>query len=232
MTLDIIIPTFNEYENLRILLPYLQNLIDKSRTRIIVVDAHCSDDDSASLFDEFNIEYHKTTKTSRASQLNYGARMGQSDALLFLHADVRPPDDFVAQIEQGLRDYQYGLFGYKFSPSSTLLGINARATKKKSVFSGGGDQSLFISRSLFEESKGYNEEQVIMEDFELFDRLQKGGDYALIQSPAIVSSRKYVKNSWLRVNLVNLLAFSLFRIGASPNIIQRFCQRWLRKDAC
>ena len=232
MTLDIIIPTFNEYQNLSILLPYLQSLIDKSTTRIIVVDAHCSDDDSASLFDEFNLEYHKTAKTSRASQLNYGAELGQGEVLLFLHADVRPPRDFIAQIEQSLKEYEYGIFCYKFSPSSTLLGLNARATKKKSILSGGGDQSLFITRALFTKSEGYNEDQVIMEDFELFDRLQKGGDYALIQSPATVSSRKYLKNSWLRVNLVNLLAFSLFRIGASPNLIQRFCQRWIRKESC
>ena len=151
---------------------------------------------------------------------------------MFLHADVRPPRDFIAQIEQSLKEYEYGIFCYKFSPSSTLLGLNARATKKKSILSGGGDQSLFITRALFTKSEGYNEDQVIMEDFELFDRLQKGGDYALIQSPATVSSRKYLENSWLRVNLVNLLAFSLFRIGASPNLIQRFCQRWIRKESC
>lgn len=230
MTLDIIIPTFNEYENLRILIPYLQNLIDKSRTRIIVVDAPCSDDDSASLLKEFNTEYHKTTKTCRASQLNQGAELGQGEVLLFLHADVRPPKDFVEQIKEGLRKYHYGIFCYKFSPSSALLGINARATKKKSFLSGGGDQSLFITRPRFIESEGYNEEQVIMEDFELFDRLQKGGDYALIQSPATVSSRKYLENSWLRVNIVNLMAFSLYRIGVSASKIQRFCQRWLRKE--
>ncbi len=233
MTLDIIIPTYNEYDNLCQLIPYLLKHIDKSNTQIIVVDADSSDDKSACLFEDFNIQYHKTDKTCRASQLNHGAELSSADYLFFLHADVRPPQDFIAQIRHNLQKYDYGIFSYEFSPSTLLLGINARATKKKGILSGGGDQGLFIKRTLFNQVGGYKEGQVIMEDFELFSRLKSISDYALIQKPVTVSSRKYVENSWLRVNLVNLIAFTLFHIGSSPHVIKSFCQRWLRsKETC
>lgn len=233
MTLDIIIPTYNEYDNLCRLIPYLLDHIDNSNTQIIVVDADSSDDNSACLFEDFNIEYYKTDKTCRASQLNYGAQLSTADCLFFLHADVIPPKDFIAQIKDNLKTYDYGIFSYEFSPSTLLLGINARATRKKSILSGGGDQGLFIKRTLFNQVGGYNESQVIMEDFELFSRLKSLSDYALVQKPVTVSSRKYEENSWLRVNLVNLVAFSLFYIGSSPRVIKDFCQRWLRsKETC
>lgn len=228
MRLDIVIPSLNESKNLKNLLPYLKSHKMNAEVGIIVVGAKGTTDDSAEICRSAAIRYLKAKKSCRAHQMNLGASASDADILMFLHADVFPPQDFVQLIHEALRSHDYGIFSYRFDSDSFLLRLNSLATRHKSMFSGGGDQCLFITRALFDAKGGFSEEQIFMEDFELFSRLKAHGSYALIPSPSKVSPRKYQHNSWLRVNLVNLLAMTRFYMGSSPVALKEFCSRWLR----
>lgn len=230
MTLDIVIPALNEHENLKKLLPFLKEKINMQATNIIVVDAFNSNDDTEGLCSHWNCDYIKSEHCQRAIQLNEGAAFSNADVLMFLHADVFPPSSFIQDIGKCLSDgYDCGMFCYCFDNPRFLLKVNQYFTKFDSGFSGGGDQCFFIRKSTFEENKGFNESFSLMEDFEFFRRLKSAKvPYKIIGSPAKVSARKYEKNSWLRVNIVNFLTFRKFKKSTPPSELSRFYKKWLK----
>jgi rSAM/selenodomain-associated transferase 2 len=157
--------------------------------------------------------------TSRAIQMNHGARESKGDILCFVHADVLLPLSAHHDITQALSaDHQCGYFSYRFDIDHKLLRINARTTRREGIFTGGGDQSFFIWRECFEKLGGFDEKVALMEDFELHDRIKKDGlHYCIIPNDAIVSARKYLDNSYLKVQLVNGLIFGLYKMGVSTH---------------
>ena len=161
-----------------------------------------------------NVQFVSDKRKGRAHQMNYGALRAKGDVLVFLHADVFPPEGFFEDMEQTLKSgYDAGFFSYQFDKDSFLLRFNASFTKKDGLFTGGGDQCLFIRKSIFEQLGRFNNSQVLMEDFEFFGRLKKAKiPYKIVQNNLIVSARKYDNNSYLRVNLSNLLLVILFRL--------------------
>jgi hypothetical protein len=60
-----------------------------------------------------------------------------------------------------------------------------------------------------------------MEDFEIILRIRKVASFYIVPQDVRVSARKYETNSWLRVQLANLTAFSLFFLKVSPTRIAR-----------
>jgi hypothetical protein len=61
-----------------------------------------------------------------------------------------------------------------------------------------------------------------MEDFDFVRRYRKIGlPLKVITKDAVVSSRKYSKNSWLKVNILNLIAFILFNLGVNSDTIKK-----------
>ena len=109
--------------------------------------------------------------------------------------------------------------------------INAKLTAKDGIFTGGGDQCLFIKRKSFLRLGGFDEQQVLMEDFEFFDRMKRNNiRYKIINNDLIVSARKYKNNSYIRVNLSNLVMFILYRIGCPPKKLKSLYHIFLRTD--
>ncbi|MEM1269656.1 MAG: glycosyl transferase, partial [Bacteroidota bacterium] len=62
---------------------------------------------------------------------------------------------------------------------------------------------------------GYRDDFVIMEDYDLIQRLQEAGPFRIIPKNVVVSARKYATNSYLRVQIANLIVMSMYRLGAS-----------------
>jgi len=229
LTLDIVIPALNESKNLKALLPYLKSQLVNTSSTIIVVDAAASNDNSDEICRNYDVNYIKCGDCQRGEQMNNGSDSSSADIIMFLHADVRPPENFNSLIKKAFKDgFKGGMFAYRFDKSSLLLDINSYFTKHDGLFAGGGDQCLFIEKKVFEDLGKFDSKYVIMEDFDFFKRLKNARiPYTIIQDKAVVSSRKYEKNSYLRVNLANLMAFLRFEFKVSPDKIRDSYRKWL-----
>lgn len=228
--ISIIIPTYNEEQNLRYLLPYLDEITVNHHVEIIVVLSPTTNDGSDSIQCSETTKFVKCKKSGRAPQMNYGAALSKGSQLVFLHADVKPPQDFIVDVKKTLNtQYDAGFFSYKFDKESFLLNINASFTAKDGFFTGGGDQCLFIKKTVFLDLGKFNEQQVIMEDFEFFRRMKKNNiPYTIIKNDLVVSARKYETNSYLKVNASNLILVLLFKFGYSSKKLKALHHKLLK----
>ncbi len=212
--ISVVIPAHKEQRNLERLLPRLKAIGQNINHEIIVALSQLSTD-ANNVNNNQDWKYITVPGKGRAIQMNYGARDAKGDILAFLHADVHPPDSFFTDIEKTItQDFDAGFFSYRFDSAHPLLKLNALFTGRDGIFTGGGDQCLFIRKCVFMEIGGFDESQVIMEDFEFFQRMKRQKiKYRIVKNDLIVSARKYKCNSYARVNLANLLLLLLFKWG-------------------
>jgi len=221
MKLSVIIPTFNEAANIARLVGELRYHAASEAVEILVVDAH-SPDDTAGLARQAGATVLLAPQAGRAAQMNHGAAHATGDVLYFVHADVRIHPDYVATIGQAVaQEYAAGCYRFRFDSAHPLLRINSYGTRFEGIMSRGGDQTLFITRVLFEQLGGFNERFVVMEDFEIIQRIRRVAPFLIVPKDVLVSARKYENNSWLRVQVANLTAFSLYFLRVSPGRIAR-----------
>ncbi len=222
MNITIIIPTHNEAAQIERLIHHLRQY---TQAQILVANSPSTTDNTAELALTTGAEILNCPRAGRAPQMNYAAKQTTADILYFVHADTLPPASFMADIEQALkRGNDLGYFSYQFESEKLLLKFNSFFTRYDGLFAGGGDQTLFIRRTAFEQLGGFHDELRLMEDFDLVKRARRAGlKHCLIPKNALVSARKYDNNSWMRVNLVNLWVFLLFHCGVSSD---RLCQTY------
>jgi len=96
------------------------------------------------------------------------------------------------------------------------LKVNAYFTRFDTIMCRGGDQTLYVRRSIFESLGGFDESYIIMEDYDFIIRLRKRYSFKIIQKDIMVSARKYETNSWFRVQIANLCVFIMFFFRRSP----------------
>ena len=204
----------NEAKNLNTLLPYL---IENAHcpTEIIVVDAG-SNDGSMQVATAHNAKVI-SSKKGRAIQMNKGAQEAQSDLLYFLHADCLPPKTFSQDvINYSEAGNDLGCYRYNFDSPNKLLKFNAYMTRFGGIMCRGGDQSLFVTKQVFNQLNGYKEDYIVMEDYDFIQRAKKKYQFVIMDGDALVSARKYDSNSYLRVNLANLIVFLLYFMRVHP----------------
>ena len=216
MTISVIIPTFNEAENITKLITFIKQLARKEIVEILVVDGG-STDDTCDLAQNCGASVIRTVHTSRAIQMNLGAKSARGSILYFVHADVTLVssfvDDLLESVQQG---FESGCYRYIFDSDRLLLKVNAYFTRFNAIMCRGGDQTLFVTASAYATLGGFNESYVIMEDYDFILRLQKRNTFKIIHKDIVVSARKYETNSWLRVQIANLLVFIMFFFRRSP----------------
>ncbi|MDT0607114.1 glycosyltransferase [Croceitalea rosinachiae] len=227
---SVLIPAHNERKNLESLVPYLKHLKHGNDNEIVIASSFSDSDGYEDLKDKYHVSVLKCQGKGRALQMNAAAQLAKGDVLAFLHADVKPPVSFFDDIKTSIIDgYDAGFFSYQFDKDDFFLKINASFTTKDGLFTGGGDQCLFIKRNVFDNMDGFDEKQVIMEDFEFFKRMKSNKiPYKIVKSDLVVSSRKYENNSYLRVNITNFLLVVLFKFGYSPENLKKLHNTLLR----
>ena len=214
--LSIVIPTLNEAANIRHLIHQLKFGGAGRQFEIIVVDGGSSDA-TVSIINRENVQLLLCPQQGRAIQMNLAAESADGDVLYFVHGDTIPPLSYYADIENSIKmGFDMGCFRFRFDNTNPLLKINAFFTRFNRSWVRGGDQSLFIKRSVFEELGKFKEEFVIMEDFDLLRRAKGRYSFQILPSEITVSARKYENNSYLRVQFANLVVFNMFRMGYAP----------------
>jgi rSAM/selenodomain-associated transferase 2 len=162
----------------------------------------------------------------RASQMNAGARAATGEVLLFLHADVRLPDDALRHVEEALADPEIvaGAFRTWTVPDAgrSWLAPLLHLADVRSRWSGlpYGDQALFARAEAFRQVGGFPE-QPLMEDLELSRRLRRLGRIRVVRARVRVSGRRFLARPVLYTLAVNLFP-ALYAAGVSPATLRRF----------
>ena len=228
MFLSIIIPTLNEADNLSKLLPYLGQHLPAGRGELIVVDAG-SEDDTLATAQAHGADHALLSPTpGRAPQMNHAAQLARGDVFYFVHADTLPPQSFYADIERCVQlGHQAGSYRTCFDRNHFWLKLNAYMTRFDRLFCRGGDQSIFSTRDLFESVGGYRDDYRIMEDYDFIQKARSRGVFHVMQKDILISTRKYEGNSYLRVNLANLVIVLMYLAGASQRSMVNMYKRLL-----
>lgn len=214
MRICIIIPALNEASNLSSLLPFLKTEIKQGD--VIVVSDAGSSDATQDVCLNHDVHFFPSPLPGRGPQMNAAAaEYSNVDVYYFLHADTRPPRGFVGDIKQGILDgFPVGCYRFTFDSHHPLLAINAYFTRFKSLACRGGDQSLYVTKQVFDELKGFRSDMRIMEDYDFIERVWGCYPFRIIPRNITVSARKYRANNYFRVQIANLIVFRMYKKGA------------------
>ena len=225
--ISVIIPTFNESACIEGLIYYLKKNASNP-IEVIVSDAG-STDNTLQIAKHAGAIVLLSPQKGRAAQMNYGTSMAKGNIYYFVHADSFPPKSFVEDIEAAVNNgYDAGRYQTKFLSDSLLLKFNAFFTRFNLFVCNGGDQTLFLNSSFFKQLNGFDETKTIMEDYDITQRIQKAGRYKIFSKTALVSARKYEKNSWPTVQRANYIAIKMYKNGISSQEIAKSYKARLR----
>ncbi len=242
---SIIIPILNEAD---IIDDLLQHLLDNSSkeniSEIIVVDGGSTDssqvivetfmsgraqsrpqDNLSTALKEANILLINS-ECGRAKQMNIGAKNASGDILYFLHADSFPPKEFdyniIRQVKKG---NIAGCFRMKFDSTHPILKISQWFTRFNFIICRGGDQSLFITKAIFNSLNGYNETFTVYEDCELINRIYGHYSFTIIDDYVITSARRYAQNSTWKLQYHFAIIHLKKWLGASAEELHRYYKK-------
>ncbi|WP_179318218.1 TIGR04283 family arsenosugar biosynthesis glycosyltransferase [Winogradskyella helgolandensis] len=135
------------------------------------------------------------SEKGRAKQMNLGAKLATGNILYFLHADSFPPKHFdqliIDEINKGNKA---GCFRMQFDSNHWWLRLASWFTQFSWRACRGGDQSQFITKTLFNDIGGYDENYIIYEDNILINELYTRKEYVVINKKIITSARLYRKH--------------------------------------
>ncbi|WP_257667670.1 TIGR04283 family arsenosugar biosynthesis glycosyltransferase [Parapedobacter tibetensis] len=210
---SIIIPTYNEADQIVQTISKTHAANRTNEAEIIVVDGGSSDNTKA-LAKESGAIVIASEQQGRAAQMNKGAAIAKGEILYFLHADSIPPDNFTTQILDAYhRGAKSGCFRLAFDYNHWFLRANAWFTKFNLNAVRFGDQSLFVTKEVFQQTGGFREDLWVMEDQEIIHRLKKHGKFAVLNDVVITSARKYLDNGIYRMQGLFFRIWALYYLG-------------------
>ena len=228
--ISIIIPTYNEEECVSKTLKNIQlnennNLIKE----IIIVDGG-STDKTIEKAKECGVRVIVSKKKGRAVQMNEGAAVASERILHFIHADSQLPINFDTDVMEAVNNgYSAGCFRLAFDYEHWFLKLNCWFTRfDKSAFHY-GDQSLFITRDIFNKVQGFNENYMVFEDLDIIRRIKKICKFKILKKSIVTSARKYVENGVFKVQIVFYKMYIMEQFGASQQKLVNYLRTTIKQ---
>ena len=193
--ISIIIPTYNEANNLPLLLSDLSIL--RKEAEILIIDCE-SKDKTIDIANIYGAKIHKLKEKNRGLQLNVGAKKAKGEWFIFLHADSRLSQDWFSKIRSVLINNESYFYSCNFKINNKKLIyrileilVNLRSYFFKTPY---GDQGLIINTKTYFKNKGYRKIP-LMEDLDFIKRLNHKEKFRLLNIPIYTSSRKWDENN-------------------------------------
>ncbi|WP_034917260.1 TIGR04283 family arsenosugar biosynthesis glycosyltransferase [Gillisia sp. CAL575] len=226
--LSIIIPTYNEAEQIAQTISKIHVANRNYDVEIIVVDGG-STDDTINTANKYGASVIHSKYKGRAAQMNMGALVAKHDILYFLHADSIPPHDFTSGIFEAFnKGAKSGCFRLQFDSDHWFLNANAWFTRFNLNAFRFGDQSLFVTKEIFQKASGFREDLLMMEDQEIVSRLKKFGKFEVIDDYVTTLARKYQYNGVYRMQSIFFLIWSLYYLGYSQEKLIEIRQKLIK----
>lgn len=220
MRISVIIPALNEEQSLG---ATLQSVMALQPHEIIVVDGG-SADRTVAICRDLGVRVLSSAR-GRARQMNLGAVHASGDALLFLHADTRPPSSALDDIRRALADPRIvgGRFDVRLEGKHWMLNLIATLISVRSRLSrvATGDQGMFVRRRVFAELGGYPD-LPLMEDIALSRALKRLGGVACLRSRVVTSARRWEAEGVWRTIFKMWALKLLYFLGMSPFRLKRY----------
>lgn len=229
---SIIIPTYNEAAGIEALLHHLHGAGTGTdmAVEIIVADG-LSTDHTAALARQAGARVVACPRKGRAVQLNHGARQAAGRILYFLHADTLPPPGFLTDIRRAVAaGYGCGCYRLAFDEPHWFLRANAWFTRFDVNLVRFGDQSLFVTRAVFEQAGGFCEDLLLLEDQEIIGRLKQHTRLQILPGPIVTSARKYRANGVFRLQGAFVMVAVLYHLRVPQAMLLRIYRRLIRQD--
>ncbi|MGB1308552.1 MAG: TIGR04283 family arsenosugar biosynthesis glycosyltransferase [Oceanihabitans sp.] len=164
-----------------------------------------------------------SSKKGRAKQMNLGAKNASENILYFLHADSFPPKNFdqyiIAEVE---KNNLAGCFRMQFNSKHWWLRLASWLTQFSWRACRGGDQSQFITKKLFQEIGGFNEDYIIYEDNILINELYARKQFVVINKKIKTSARLYEKHGVWKLQYHFWAIYVKKWFGASADELYRY----------
>mgnify|MGYP001161270301 FL=1 len=193
--ISIIIPTYNESENLPLLLSDLSIITGK--VEVIIADCN-SEDKTRDIACIYGAKIYKSPKKNRGLQLNIGAKNAKGEWFVFIHADSRLNENFLKHIKSIVKGDGNLIYFLKLKINNKKIIyrfleilVNLRSYLFKDPY---GDQGLIIHRKAYLKNKGYRKIP-LMEDIDFIKRLGNKKNLRMLNIPIYTSSRKWEKNN-------------------------------------
>jgi rSAM/selenodomain-associated transferase 2 len=215
---SIIVPALNEETTIPNLAASLGCL--RGEFEVIICDGG-SADATVELARQFGLRVIAAPR-GRGPQMNAGAKLAKGEALLFLHADTRLPENALALIADALADDKVcgGNFSLVFGGDTREARMLTRVYPLLRM--GGmlyGDSAIFARRDVFDRLGGYRE-YPIFEDCDLYRRMRRMGKFARLNQSAMTSSRRF-EGRFFRTFALWSLMQALYWLGVNPNLLNR-----------
>ncbi len=246
LELSIIIPVFNEQENINDIFENL-SLQREVKFEIVFCDGG-SNDETVNYINENALKYTFNTflvksEKGRAKQLNAGATVSNGDVLLFLHVDSFFKDVFaLRKAMDTLLDgdenkngeiacrfslrFNYGgdkpLFYYHF------FECKARLDEKHCIH---GDQGLLINRIFFYKLETFDEELMVLEDDYFFEKIRVNGELILIPVEIYTSIRRFEAEGFFERQNLNAVIVNIYAIGL-VEMVNEIREIYQSQDTC
>ena len=228
--ISIIIPTYNEEENIAETIAEIKKRDNRKLISEIIISDGQSTDKTVDIASNAGVTVVVSKKKGRAAQMNYGASIAKEDILYFLHADSIPPENFTAYILNAFEKKDIaGCFRLAFDYQHWFLKANCWFTRFDVNAMRFGDQSLFVTKNVFEKCSGFDEELLMMEDQEIIHRIKKFGNFIVMNDAVTTSARKYLDNGIYRMQFIFFRIWLLYYLGYSQEYLLRLHKKLIRK---